>query len=311
MKHKFGLGIVGAALISTAAVVSVAQASGVDMVGARLLEIDGVAGQIEIRTSPGAAYRVEIIQGAKMSANLERDGTTLRIKGPLGTNTRSNCNNRGQGGINSNVMTINGSRYGAGDLPRIIVTAPDNMGLRIKRSLVEGRVGNVGGATINHSSCADLTLGNVARDLDANVSASGNFAAGNIGGRVEANIAGSGDVRLGNIGSNLDLNVAGSGDTNIGTVNGRADVNLAGSGDVEIAAVSMEAEVNIAGSGDVDLRAGRSQLRANIAGSGNVRHAGTVISPEISIVGSGDVRVARLEGQPRVSRMGSGTFRVD
>jgi hypothetical protein len=311
MKHTLGLGIVTTALICAVGLAGIANASGVDMTGARLLEIDGVAGQIEVRTSPGAAYNVQIVQGAKMSANLERDGTTLRVKGPLGSNTRSNCNNWGQGGRNSGVMTINGTRYVAGDLPRIIITAPNTTGLRIKRSLVEGQVGDVGGATINHSSCGNLTLGNVARDLDANVTASGDFGAGNVGGRVEANIAGSGGVKLGNIGGALELNVAGSGDTDIGSVGGRSDVNLAGSGDVDIASVSRFTDVNIAGSGDVTLAAGQSELRANIAGSGNVRHSGTVISPQISIVGSGDVRVARLEGQPRVSRMGSGNFRVD
>jgi translation elongation factor EF-1beta len=306
MKNNIGFGIITAVIFTVA---GLAHASGVDMVGARLLEIDGVAGQIEVRTSPGAAYNVQIIQGAKMSANLERDGTTLRIKGPLGNNTRSNCNNWGRG--NAGTMTINGTRYVAGDLPRIIVTAPSTTGLRIKRSLVEGQVGDVGGATINHSSCGNLTLGNVARDLDANVTASGDFSAGNVAGRVEANLAGSGDVRLGNVGTELELNVAGSGDTRVGSVAGRADINLAGSGDVDVVSVSRVTEVNIAGSGDVNLAAGQSELRVNIAGSGNVRHGGTVISPEISIVGSGDVRVARLEGQPRVSRMGSGDFRVD
>jgi Putative auto-transporter adhesin, head GIN domain len=308
MKQHIGFGIITAAVITVA---GLAHASGVDMAGARLLEFDGVAGQIEVRTSPGAGYNVQIIQGAKMSANLERDGTTLRIKGPLGSNTRSNCNNWGQGGRNSGVMTINGTRYVAGDLPRIIVTAPSATGLRIKRSLIEGQVGDVGGATINHSSCGNLALGNVARDLDANVSASGDFSAGNVGGKVEANLAGSGDVRLGNVGTELELNVAGSGDTRVGTVAGRADINLAGSGDVNVASVSRVTEVNIAGSGDVNLAAGQSELRANIAGSGNIRHSGTVINPEVSIVGSGDVRVARLEGQPRVSRLGSGDFRVD
>jgi hypothetical protein len=311
MKKTLAFGLVGVAMMAGAGIVGIASAEGVETNGARLLEFDGLAGQIEVRTSPGAPFNIEIIPGRKMTASVERDGVTLRIKGPLGTNMRSSCNNWGQGSSATGSMSINGTRYEAGDLPRIVVSGPDSMGLRIKRSLIHGQVGNVGGATINHASCGDLALGSVARDLDANVTASGDFSAGNVGGKAEANIAGSGDVRLGNIGTDLDLNVAGSGDTEIGSVGGRAEINLAGSGDVDVASVSRQAEVNIAGSGDVNLRAGRSELSANIAGSGNVRHGGTVISPEISIVGSGDVIVARLEGQPRVSKLGSGDFRVN
>jgi Putative auto-transporter adhesin, head GIN domain len=309
MKKTIALGLVGVAMMAGAGIFGIASAQGVETNGARLLEFDGLAGQIEVRTSPGAAFNVEIIPGRKMTATLERDGTTLRVKGPLSTNIRSNCNNWGQG--NRGVMTINGTRYEEGDLPRIVVTGPDSMGLRIKRSLLQGQIGNVGGATIGHASCGDLALGNVARDLEASVTASGNFRAGNVGGKAEANLAGSGDVQLGSIGGDLELNAAGSGDTQIGSVGGKADINVAGSGDVDVASVSRQAEVNIAGSGDVNLRAGRSELSANIAGSGNVRHGGTVINPEVNIVGSGDVIVARLEGQPRVSRLGSGDFRVN
>lgn len=299
------------ALLTSAGIVGFAMAQGVETAGARLLELNGVAGNVEIRTSRGAEFNVEIIPGRKMSAEVERDGTTLRIKGPLGANTRSNCGNWGSGNGRRQAMTINGTRYEAEDLPRIIISGPDSMGLRIKRSLVGGSAGNVGGATIDHSGCSDFALGNVARDLEASVSGSGDFKAGSITGRVEANLAGSGDVQMGDVGQNLELNVAGSGDTRIGQVSGKAKVNLAGSGDVQIASVESDTEVNIAGSGDVTLGGGRTQLSANIAGSGNVRHNGTAINPEVSIVGSGDVIVARLEGRPNVSKLGSGEFRVN
>jgi Putative auto-transporter adhesin, head GIN domain len=309
MTQKRMAGFAVLALLTAGGAVGFATAQGVETAGARLLEVNGVAGSVEIRTSRGAEFNVEIIPGRKMTAEVARDGATLRIQGPLGANTRSNCGNWNSGRNNS--MTINGTRYEPGDLPRIVITGPDSMGLRIKRSLIGGSAGNVGGATIDHSGCEDFTLGNVARDLEASVSGSGAFRSGNIGGRVEANLAGSGDVTLGNIGQNLELNVAGSGDTRVGQVAGKTEINVAGSGDVNIAAVGSDAEVNIAGSGDVTLGGGRTQLAANIAGSGNVRHNGIAINPEISIVGSGDVIVARLEGNPTVSKLGSGEFRVN
>jgi hypothetical protein len=289
---------------------STSLASG-DPSSARLLEITNVAGDIEVRTSPGAAFDVQIIPGRRMSAQVERDGITLRVKGPLPNgNTRSSCNNWGNGSQNDGEMTINGTRYVQGDLPRIVVTGPDTMGLRIKRSLVKGQIGNVGGATISHTSCGDLVVGNIARDLEANIAGSGDFKVGNIGGGSEVNLAGSGDVELGRVRGDLELNAAGSGGARIDDIQGRANINIAGSGDVEIASVGREVEVNVAGSGDVTLKSGQSQLEANIAGSGDIRHNGTVINPSVSIVGSGNVIVARLEGQPRVSKLGSGTFRV-
>jgi hypothetical protein len=311
MTQKKLTGFAIIALLTAAGTVGFATAQGVETAGARLLEVNGVAGNVEIRTSRGAEFNVEIIPGRKMTAQVERDGTTLRIQGPLGANTRSNCGNWNSGNNRRNTMTINGTRYEPEDLPRIVITGPDTMGLRIKRSFVGGSAGNVGGATIDLSSCQDFALGNVARDLEASVSGSGDFKSGNIGGRVEANLAGSGDVAIGNVGQNLELNVAGSGDTRIGQVAGKTEINVAGSGDVDIASVGSDAEVNIAGSGDVTLGSGRTQLAANIAGSGNVRHNGIAINPEISIVGSGDVIVARLEGNPTISKLGSGEFRVN
>jgi hypothetical protein len=300
-----------AAMLVVATTVSGASAIAQTTPQARLLEFHGVAGDIEVRTSPGAPFNVEIIPGRRMSATLERDGITLRVKGPLETNFRSNCNNWRNTASSQNVMTINGERYSPGDLPRIIVTGPDDMGLRIKRSLVQGQVGNVGGATISHVACGTLSIGNVARDLEANAAGSGDFSVGNVGGRLEANLAGAGDVTIGSVNGDLEINAAGSGDSRIRGVRGRAEINVAGSGDVEIISVGRALGVNIAGSGDVTLGSGQSELAASIAGSGNVRHNGTVINPSVSIVGSGDVIVARLEGQPRVSKMGSGDFRVN
>ena len=311
MRHGTITGFAALALLTAAGSVGFATAQGVETAGARLLELNGVAGNVEIRTSRDGQFNVEIIPGRKMTAQVERDGTTLRIKGPLGANTRSNCGDWGSGTGRRQTMTINGTRYEPEDLPRIIVSGPDSMGLRIKRSLIGGTAGNVGGATIEHNGCSNFSLGNIARDLEARISGSGDFRSGAVGGRVEANLAGSGDVVLGNVAQSLELNVAGSGDTRIGEVKGKAEINVAGSGDVDVASVESDADVNIAGSGDVTLRGGRSQLSANIAGSGNVRHNGTAINPEVSIVGSGDVIVARLEGQPSVSKLGSGEFRVN
>ena len=278
---------------------------------ARLLELDGVVGQVEIRTSPGAAFNVQVTPGAKLSATTERDGITLRVKGPIQRSMRTNCSSYTQNGQRVEEIKIDGVRYKAEDLPRIVVTGPSSMGLRIKRSLVRGKAGDVGGATITMIGCGDFELGNVARNLELTIAGSGDFRTESVGGDLTASLAGSGDNQTGPVKGNIKLDLAGSGDISIGTIGGRSKINLAGSGDVRLGQVQNDLEINLAGSGDTLIQGGRSRLEANIAGSGNIRHGGTVIDPQINIIGSGDVSAAKLEGSPRVTKLGSGGFKVD
>jgi len=308
-KQGFGLGAgigLGAALLLGFQPVA-AQSDG----QARLLELDGVVGQVEIRTSPGAAFNVQVTPGAKLSATTERDGITLRVKGPIQRNMRTNCSSSTQNGQRVEEIKIDGVRYKAEDLPKIVVTGPSSMGLRIKRSLVSGRAGDVGGATITMIGCGDFSLGKVARNLELTIAGSGDFRTESVGGDLNASLAGSGNNQTGPVKGNLKLDLAGSGDTNIGSIGGRSEIDLAGSGDVRLGQVQNDVEVNLAGSGDTYIQGGRSRLEANIAGSGNIRHGGTVIDPQINIIGSGDVTAAKLEGNPRVTKMGSGGFKVD
>jgi hypothetical protein len=277
----------------------------------RLLELDGFAGQVEIKTAPGAAFNVQIIPGAKLSAKTERSGITLRVVGPIKKDSGTRCSSYNHDGRRVEEMKIDGVRYNQADLPRLVVTAPPSIGLRIKRSLISGRAGDVGGATIALIGCGDFALGNVAKDLELNATGSGEVRVGKIGGDLIASFAGSGNNQTQNIGGRAEVNVAGSGDTQIGAIGGPASINLAGSGNIDIASVQGPLDANIAGSGDLKVRGGRSRLEANIAGSGTIRHGGTVIDPQINILGSGDVSVSRVEGNPTVSKLGSGAFRVD
>ncbi|WP_085337938.1 GIN domain-containing protein [Aquidulcibacter paucihalophilus] len=301
----FGIGL-GAALVIGFQPVA-AQTDG----QARLLELDGVAGQVEIRTSPGAAFNVQVTPGAKLSATTERDGIVLRVKGPIQGKMRTNCSSYSQNGRRIEEIKIDGVRYTAEDLPKIVVTGPSSMGLRIKRSLISGKAGDVGGATITMIGCGDFALGKVTRNLELTLAGSGDFRTESVGGDLKASLAGSGDNQTGRVGGNLKLDLAGAGNTNIGSIGGRTEINLAGSGNIRLGEVQRDVSINLAGSGDTFIQGGRSRLEANIAGSGNIRHGGTVIDPQINIIGSGDVSAAKLEGSPRVTRLGSGGFRVD
>lgn len=301
----FGIGLGTALLIGFQPVA--AQTDG----QARLLELEGVAGQVEIRTAPGAAFNVQITPGAKLSATTEREGITLRVKGPIQRNVRTNCSSYSQNGRRVEEIKIDGVRYTAEDLPKIVITGPSSMGLRIKRSLVSGQAGDVGGATVTMIGCGDFSLGKVARDLELTIAGSGDFRTESVGGNLKASLAGSGNNQTGPVKGSVKLDLAGSGDTTIGSIGGRSEINLAGSGDVRLGQVQSDVEVNLAGSGDTYIQGGRSRLQANIAGSGNIRHGGTVIEPQVNIIGSGDVTAAKLEGSPRVTKLGSGGFKVD
>ncbi|GIU68127.1 hypothetical protein PsB1_2281 [Candidatus Phycosocius spiralis] len=307
VKHGLIVAVISGAAFWVAGPSAQAQAMG----DPRLLELDGFAGQVEIKTAQGAVFDVQIVPGAKLSAKTERAGTLLRVIGPIKKDSSSRCSNYNSNGRRVKEIKLNGERFGQEDLPRLVVTAPSTIGLRIKHSLISGRVGDVGGATIGLIGCGDFFLGNVAKDLELNATGSGDVRVGRIGGDLTASYAGSGNYQTQNIGGRAEVSLAGSGNSQIGSVSGAASINLAGSGDIIVASVQGPLEVNVAGSGDLKVLGGRSRLEANIAGSGTIRHAGTVIDPQINIIGTGDVSVDRVEGTPTVSKLGSGDFRVD
>lgn len=253
-----------------AALNAAAPANAQDTAGS--VEINGVAGYIEIRTSRGAPLRAQITAGRKLSALSSLDDGTLTINGRVGSNARSTCTMIGPPNARIEQTIINGAVYNPEDLPRIVITGSETLTLSINGSVLRGVVGNIDSVSIQQNGCSLLTIGNVAGDVE--------------------------------------INVSGSGKTSFGRIGGKTDINIAGSGDVDVGAVGELVEINIQGSGNVDLKAGRSALLVNIAGSGSVRHGGTVIDPEVNIAGSGNVNVSRVEGDAEVSKSGSGTFRV-
>jgi hypothetical protein len=238
-----------------------------------IVEINGVAGYIEVRTSPNAPLSVRVTPGRKLSAISDLDDGTLTLNGRIGSDARATCTLVGPPTARIEQTTIKGTVYAPADLPRILITGPDTLTLNINGSVLRGNVGNIGGASIQQNGCGLLTIGNISGDLE--------------------------------------INVNGAGKTRFGRVSGTTDINIAGSGDVEIATTGQKIDLNIQGSGNIAMLAGRSALSVNIAGSGSVRHGGVVINPEVNIAGSGNVTVARVEGRSNVSKQGSGVFRVN
>jgi hypothetical protein len=252
----------------------------------RVLEVRDFVGRIEVDTSVGGPLRATVTPGPSgLGATVATRGTDLVVDGDIASR-RMSC----QMDDGRRVIRLNGRSYTPDQLPVLRVTGDSAIGVRIVRSAVEGRIGNVGGATLSTIGCGDLTVGAVRRD-------------------AEINLAGNGNMTLGNIGGDLELNIAGGGDVSVGTVGGRTQVNVAGSGSTRVARSGRNLDINIAGSGDVRVAAGESTTDVSIAGSGNVDMGGTAVDPSVSIIGSGDVRLAVIRGERRFSNMGSGRVR--
>ena len=263
----------------------------------RLLQVENFVGRIDLQTSNNPNIVVSVIPGRKANANMRQEGQTMRISGNFARIHNMNCNTRN----GRAVLTINGTRYEAEDLPLISGSISSANGLRIINSELSGAIGNVGGVKMDISGCGDLVIGNIRQDLDASISGSGSLRTGDIGANAKIDISGSGDAEIRNIGNNLHLEVSGSGDFTAGNIGADAKIEATGSSEITIAA-AREIDAEITGSGTLTINGGRSHLTADISGSGDIIHKGTAISPVVEIAGSGDVKFSHIEGAARISK---------
>jgi hypothetical protein len=185
-------------------------------------------------------------------------------------------------------------RFGDGEEVKVYVTVKDIEGLNVSGS------GDMIGETkivsrelaLNVSGSGSLRIDTeVAGDLEADVSGSGDLqvkgrcksfnsdvsgsgkvnASLNVTDRAEFGISGSGKIEASGTASEVRASISGSGKvlaSNLET--GRCDVRISGSGDVEIA-VKNEIDANITGSGSVRYRGNPSKVNSHASGSGSVR----------------------------------------
>jgi hypothetical protein len=151
----------------------------------------------------------------------------------------------------------------------------------------------------------------VAKDIDLNVSGSGNMKVEvEASGSIESDVSGSGNIDLKGRCNTFNSDVSGSGKVNVGLqASGNAEFGITGSGKIEasgsaanvktsisgsgrLLAANLETnscEVRIAGSGDVEINV-KNELDANITGSGSVRYKGNPSKVNSHSAGSGSVR---------------------
>ncbi|HZY80771.1 MAG TPA: head GIN domain-containing protein [Cyclobacteriaceae bacterium] len=150
-----------------------------------------------------------------------------------------------------------------------------------------------------------------ARDLDLNVSGSGNLdIEADASGELDADVSGSGNIAFKGKCRDFDSSVSGSGRVDLEiTVTERALFGLSGSGKVrasgsakevkatisgsgEVLAANLvtdKCDVRISGSGDVEINVNK-ELDANISGSGTVAYKGNPSHVNSHSSGSGNVR---------------------
>jgi hypothetical protein len=149
-----------------------------------------------------------------------------------------------------------------------------------------------------------------ARDLDLNVSGSGNMKVEiDASGDVEADVSGSGDLFVKGRCSDLESDVSGSGkvvlEMNIAST---ADFGISGSGKIEARGTSSAVKASISGSGKVyaaDLETNRCDIR--ISGSGDIE---INVKQELDATISGSGTVSYRGNPSKVSSHSSGSGRV-
>lgn len=108
------------------------------------------------------------------------------------------------------------------------------------------------------------------KNMDVNVTGSGDMIVNIDAPSINTNITGSGNIRINGGTRNFSTEVTGSGEVHaFDLLSESTDVEISGSGDVEVFA-SKQLKISISGSGDVKYK-GNPSVSQSINGAGNVR----------------------------------------
>jgi hypothetical protein len=127
---------------------------------------------------------------------------------------------------------------------------------------------------------------------------------------LSMDVSGCGDWKVGDVAGQLDLDVSGLGDVDIGRT-GSAHVELSGLGDVDIASVNGPLNVSASGLGDVEVHGGHATvMRASLSGMGDLSFKGVADSLDADASGMGEINVAKVTGPVHKSRSGLASINV-
>ncbi len=252
--------------------------------GKNVLELNNFIGEIQVKTSPDAEFNYQIIPGKKFTATETQNGVNRIFRINEIDTSKLSCNS----GIGGKTFKISGKTYRPEDFPKILVTMPSGNGLRIKNAAIEGIVGDIGGATLELSSCGKLKIGNIAHAIEVEVDGATNVETGNVGEYARISVEGASTLKMGHIGGMADISFDGVGSLNALSANG--------------------VRIGLDGAGNVQINGGKGPFDVSLEGTGNVNYGGVAINPRVRISGVGNVKVNKIEGMKDVKIDGVGKF---
>ncbi|MBL4853447.1 MAG: DUF2807 domain-containing protein [Robiginitomaculum sp.] len=213
--------------------------------------------------------------------------------------------------------------------PLVKITAPENVHVVVKNTILFGDIESIGSGDIHVSSCGDLKLGDVNGAFNLRVSGSGDVKMGDAGDSI-ITISGSGDLVAGDFASG-NIVVSGSGDLEAGDVIRHAKIQTSGSGDIVLARIkggleysgsgSSDFEADYVGGGDLSIRVSGSSditikdgevgnLYIRASGASDVNYSGSSVDAEARASGASDIYIRRPSGNLRTSDSGAADVNI-
>ena len=255
--------------------------------------IEDFVGTVNIETASGAKLDITKDTNSKLAdIKVTEDTVTIdgRIHDPDGTDCKGYY---GRYNISWFGKDPEKGEFGGyknlEDYPNLTISAPSDVHVEVRNSIIFGKAGDIGSADLNLKYCGNLKTGDIAGDLQVRVS-------------------GSADLETGNV-QNVDAKVSGSGDLEMGSIE-RGDISISGSGDLDlIDAASLK--VRVSGSGDVEFETVRNDAEFRVSGSGGVEGDDVLGGLTYDGSGSGDLNIDTVKGDVSIEVSGSSDIDID
>jgi hypothetical protein len=183
--------------------------------------------------------------------------------------------------------------------------------------------------TINEAGSTDYHLGDIAGDLTAQISGSGDLAAGAVK-NLSLVLNGDGDARIASATGSITARLTSNGDFTLGQAQAPSTtLDMSGSGDVKIEAGSTGqltahmngdgdltapdvATINVTdqGNGDIKLASVNGNMTALLNGSGDLTSGTVAGDASLTLNGSGDAAITHVGGKLSQSNHGSGDVKI-
>lgn len=239
------------------------------------LELDNIAGHISVAVG-GDKIAIDIAgQPEELAAmDVRADGQSVRIKSTLHRHNVRNADELAQVRISvpkGTALSLDGviGHMEAGD------TGGD---ISVDSGALKGEIGAVKSAHLDGSGAIDLTIGDIAGDLDLDSSGAA---------KIKAKSAAS-----------AHLDISGASDVDIGALRGGFSADINGHGRIDIGTVNGPVNVDMSGAGEVLIKGGRANpLRVEVSGVGRFEFDGDAVDPNLEASGLAQIKIRSYTGK--------------